>query len=92
MAKISPTRWWAELGLDARDAIQQGSYHSAYSLVADAGLPRDATGLDANLEAKCSEFSRRTRASASDQNARNLASGALAGIAVWRGTLCADAR
>jgi soluble lytic murein transglycosylase len=42
MAKISPTRWWAELNLDARQAIQQGSYHSAYALVADTGLPRDA--------------------------------------------------
>ncbi len=43
MAKIAPTRWWAELNLDARDALQQSSYHSAYSLTMDTGLAPDST-------------------------------------------------
>ncbi len=38
MAKISPTHWWSELNLDARDALALGDYRSAYVLAADAGL------------------------------------------------------
>ncbi len=37
-----PDRWWAELGYDARTAMQQGSYHNAYALAAEAGLPHDS--------------------------------------------------
>jgi soluble lytic murein transglycosylase len=42
LAKIVPDRWWAELGYDARTAMQQGAYHDAYALAAEAGLPRDS--------------------------------------------------
>ncbi len=42
LAKIVPDRWWTELNYDARAAMQQGSYHNAYALAADAGLPRDS--------------------------------------------------
>jgi soluble lytic murein transglycosylase len=42
LAKIVPDRWWAELGYDARTAMQQGSYRNAYTLAANTGLPHDS--------------------------------------------------
>lgn len=42
LAKIVPDRWWAELGYDARTAMQQGAYRNAYTLAAEAGLPHDS--------------------------------------------------
>jgi soluble lytic murein transglycosylase len=42
LAKIAPDRWWAELGYDARTAMQQGAYRNAYMLAAGAALPRDS--------------------------------------------------
>ena len=42
LAKIVPDRWWAELGYDARTAMEQGAYRDAYALAAEAGLPRDS--------------------------------------------------
>lgn len=42
LARIAPDRWWAELGYDARAAMQQGAYHNAYALAAEAGLPHDS--------------------------------------------------
>jgi soluble lytic murein transglycosylase len=42
LAKIVPDRWWAELGYDARTAMQQGSYRNAYTLAAESGLPQDS--------------------------------------------------
>jgi soluble lytic murein transglycosylase len=44
MAKISPTRWWNELNLDTREAMQANSYASAYAIAAHTGLaPTDGT-------------------------------------------------
>jgi soluble lytic murein transglycosylase len=42
LARIVPDRWWAELGYDARTAMQQGAYRNAYALAADAGLPHES--------------------------------------------------
>ena len=41
MAKISPTRWWDELNLDARTALQSNDYKSAYGIAAHTGLTSD---------------------------------------------------
>lgn len=38
MAEISPSRWWQELSLDARQALQTASYASAYAIAAHTGL------------------------------------------------------
>ena len=38
MAEINPGKWWNELNLAARTAIQQKSYSTAYQLVRDTGL------------------------------------------------------
>jgi soluble lytic murein transglycosylase len=43
MAKIAPTRWWAELNIDTRDALDQGSYHNAYLLASNTGLEAGST-------------------------------------------------
>ncbi|HTW36458.1 MAG TPA: lytic transglycosylase domain-containing protein [Rhizomicrobium sp.] len=44
MAEISPTRWWSELNLDTREALQASSYQSAYTIAAHNGLtPDDGT-------------------------------------------------
>ena len=44
MAEISPTRWWNELNLDTREALQANSYASAYAIAAHTGLsPSDGT-------------------------------------------------
>jgi len=43
MAKIAPTRWWAELNIDTRDALDQGSYHDAYLLASNTGLEPGST-------------------------------------------------
>ena len=41
MAKINPTRWWDELNLDARSALQLSDYTSAYGIAAHSGLTAD---------------------------------------------------
>jgi len=41
MAKISPTRWWDELNLDTRTALQANDYASAYGIAAHTGLTPD---------------------------------------------------
>jgi soluble lytic murein transglycosylase len=41
MAKIAPTRWWDELNLDARTALQSNDYTSAYGIAAHTGLTSD---------------------------------------------------
>jgi len=41
MAKISPTRWWDELNLDTRTALQSNDYTSAYGIAAHTGLTSD---------------------------------------------------
>jgi soluble lytic murein transglycosylase len=41
MAQISPTRWWSELNLDTREALQANSYTSAYQIAAHNGLTPD---------------------------------------------------
>jgi soluble lytic murein transglycosylase len=41
-ASLNPTRWWAEISLDARTALQTGAWHTAYALAAVDGLPRDS--------------------------------------------------
>ena len=38
LAKLSPSRWWGELNLAAREAIQTSSYSNAYAIVAHTGL------------------------------------------------------
>lgn len=35
---IDPGRWWGELNLDARDALQKKNYHTAYRLAEGTGL------------------------------------------------------
>jgi soluble lytic murein transglycosylase len=44
MAAVSPSRWWAEMNLDARQALADGNYGAAYWLTASNGLP--ATGQE----------------------------------------------
>jgi soluble lytic murein transglycosylase len=44
IAAANPTRWWAEMNLDARQAIADGNYGAAYWLAAKNGLP--AVGQD----------------------------------------------
>lgn len=39
IAAVSPTRWWAEMNLDARQALADGNYGAAYWLTANNGLP-----------------------------------------------------
>ena len=39
IAAVNPTRWWAEMNLDARQALADGNYGAAYWLAADNGLP-----------------------------------------------------
>src|SRR5208282_1131577 len=41
MAKINPSRWWDELNLDARTALQSSDYTSAYGIAAHTGLASD---------------------------------------------------
>jgi soluble lytic murein transglycosylase len=41
MAKLSPSRWWAELNLATREAIQASSYSSAYAIASHTGLTAD---------------------------------------------------
>ncbi len=41
MAKLSPSRWWTELNLAAREAIQTNNYASAYAIAAHTGLTAD---------------------------------------------------
>ncbi len=41
LAEVSPTRWWSELNLDARTALQTSSYASAYAIAAHTGLTAD---------------------------------------------------
>jgi len=43
VAKINPGRWWTELNLDTRAALQQGLDREAYALCADTGLPPDVS-------------------------------------------------
>ncbi|MGD0144920.1 MAG: lytic transglycosylase domain-containing protein [Rhizomicrobium sp.] len=43
MAKINPTRWWDELNIDAREALDQGSYNNAYALASNTGLESGST-------------------------------------------------
>ncbi|HEV2562825.1 MAG TPA: lytic transglycosylase domain-containing protein [Rhizomicrobium sp.] len=38
LAKINPGRWWAELNIATRQALQDTNYRTAYSLVKDTGL------------------------------------------------------
>ena len=38
MAVVSPSRWWAEMNLDARQALADGNYGAAYWLAANNGL------------------------------------------------------
>lgn len=38
MAKLNPSRWWTELNLAARQAIQTSSYASAYAIASHTGL------------------------------------------------------
>jgi soluble lytic murein transglycosylase len=39
IASTSPARWWAEMNLDARQALADGNYGAAYWLAAKNGLP-----------------------------------------------------
>ncbi len=39
IAAVNPTRWWAEMNLDARQALADGNYGAAYWLAAKNGLP-----------------------------------------------------
>ncbi|HEY2070918.1 MAG TPA: lytic transglycosylase domain-containing protein [Rhizomicrobium sp.] len=39
IAAINPTRWWAEMNLDTRQALADGNYGAAYWLAAKNGLP-----------------------------------------------------
>ena len=41
MAQIGPKRWWEELSLDARAAIQQNNYAGAYTITTHSGLTAD---------------------------------------------------
>lgn len=44
LARLNPSRWWAELNLAAREALQTSSYSSAYAITAHTGLtPDDGT-------------------------------------------------
>jgi len=42
LAKLNPGRWWAELNIDVRAALQLGLTRDAYWLAANAGLPADS--------------------------------------------------
>jgi soluble lytic murein transglycosylase len=42
LAKLNPGRWWAELNIDVRAALQLGFTRDAYWLAASAGLPADS--------------------------------------------------
>lgn len=44
IAAANPSRWWAEMNLDARQALADGNYGAAYWLAAKNGLP--AVGQD----------------------------------------------
>jgi soluble lytic murein transglycosylase len=39
IAAVNPTRWWAEMNLDARQALTDGNYGAAYWLTGSNGLP-----------------------------------------------------
>ncbi len=43
LASLNPGRWWSELNLDARTALQAGAYQTAYALAAGTRLPRDSS-------------------------------------------------
>jgi soluble lytic murein transglycosylase len=43
MAKIAPSRWWGELNIDIREALDQGSAHNAYMLASNTGLEPGGT-------------------------------------------------
>ncbi|HEY2446211.1 MAG TPA: transglycosylase SLT domain-containing protein [Rhizomicrobium sp.] len=43
LAKLDPGRWWTELNLDVRAALQDGLYLEAYTLAAGAELPPDSS-------------------------------------------------
>jgi soluble lytic murein transglycosylase len=38
MAKIAPARWWSEMNIDIREALDQGSSRDAYQLASNTGL------------------------------------------------------
>jgi len=38
LAEVGPTRWWNELNLDARTALQTSNYASAYAIATHTGL------------------------------------------------------
>ena len=37
-AAAHPAKWWSELNIEARDAVQGANYRAAYALVSDTGL------------------------------------------------------
>jgi soluble lytic murein transglycosylase len=46
LAKLDPARWWSEINADARMALEEGAYRSAFALAAAPGLPSDSSQYD----------------------------------------------
>lgn len=46
VAKLDPVRWWTEINADARAALQEGAYRSAYAIAATQGPPSDSSQYD----------------------------------------------